>query len=283
MLGLLVLACVTVIVLDASADESSPVDPLRAGVGAVLGPVESATGAAVRPLRELPGSVRSHSALREEVRDLEQANAALRQELATTDLDRNRAAELDGLLRTAEDTGYAVVPARVVGYGAAQSFSRTVTIDAGTTSGIRADQTVVAGDGLVGRVLRAQRRTATVLLVADADSVVGGRLASSMELGFVRGRGEVGGRGRLDLDLADGSVVPSRDDVVVTWGSRAGAPYVAGIPIGTVRAVYSSPRELAKRAVVEPLVDFTALDLVGIVVPAGTSSDRTVLGAEGSP
>lgn len=283
MLGLLVLACVTVMVLDASADESSPVDPLRAGVGAVLGPVESATGTAVRPLRDLPGSVRSHSSLRAEVQELERANAALRQELATTALHRNRAAELDGLLKTVDDTGYAVVPARVVGFGAAQSFSRTVTIDAGTTSGIRADQTVVSDAGLVGRVLRADRRTATVLLIADADSVVGGRLASSMELGFVRGRGEVGGRGRLDLDLADGSVVPGRGDVVVTWGSRAGAPYVAGIPIGVVRAVFSTPRDLAKRAVVEPLVDFTALDLVGVVVPEGTDSDRTVLGAEDSP
>ncbi len=282
LLAVLVLACVTVMVLDVSADDS-PVDPVRSAAAAVLGPIESGASSVVRPLTDLPATVRSHRALRAEVRDLERTNAELRRELARTALDRNRAAELDGLLAATEQTGYAVVPARVVGMGPAQNFTRTVTIDAGTAAGVRADQTVINAAGLVGRVLRADRHTATVLLVADASSVVGGRLASSMELGFVQGRGDVGGEGLLDLDLADGSVVPARGDVVVTWGSRAGAPYVAGIPIGTVQSVQSNPRDLTRSAIIEPLADFTSLDLVGVVVPADTESDRTVLGAEDKP
>ena len=80
--------------------------------------------------------------------------------------------------------------------------------------------TVLNNDGLVGRVIRADRSTATVLLIVDRESVVGGRLGSSMEVGFLRGRGETGDTGRLDLDLVDDSVTPVRDDVVVTWGSR---------------------------------------------------------------
>jgi len=279
-----VLAALTAMVLDARSDGDSPLDPARSAVGAVLGPVEAAAGAAVRPFTDLPGSLRTHDALRAQVRDLERSNAELRRELATTDLVRNRVAELDGLLRTAGDTGHTVVPARVIGAGPGQAFSRTVTIDAGTSSGVVADQTVLNADGLVGRVLRADRHTATVLLVADAGSVVGGRLARSMELGFVRGRGDVGGRGRLDLDLADGSVMPARGDVVVTWGSEAGAPYVPDVPIGIVRSVLSNPRDTTRRAVLTPVVDFTSLDLVGVVVPADTVSDRSLLGAEdGAP
>ena len=104
-------------------------------------------------------------------------------------MDRNRVAELDGLLASARGTGYALVPARVVAMGPAQSFSRTVTIDAGTRSGVHPDMTVLNNDGLVGRVLRADRSTATVLLLVDQESVVGGRLGSSMEVGFLRGRG----------------------------------------------------------------------------------------------
>ena len=175
--------------------------------------------------------------------------------------------------------GYAVVPARVVAMGPAQSFSRAVTIDAGTSSGIRPDMTVLNNDGLVGRVIRADRGTATVLLVVDRESVVGGRLGSSMEVGFLRGRGEVGDRGRLDLDLVDNAVTPARDDVLVTWGSENGAPYVSGIPVGTVTSVFSSPRELSKRAVIDPFVDFSSLDLVGVVVAPDAESDRTVIKA----
>jgi rod shape-determining protein MreC len=157
-----------------------------------------------------------------------------------------------------------------------------VTIDAGTASGVHADMTVMNNDGLVGRVVRATRTTATVVLILDIDSVVGGRLGSSMEVGFLHGLGSLGNQGRLDLDLVDDSAVANEGDTVVTWGSEGGAPYVRGIPIGRVTAVFSSPRETSRRAVIEPFVDFTSLDLVGVVVPAGTRSDRALVNAQGS-
>jgi rod shape-determining protein MreC len=142
--------------------------------------------------------------------------------------------------------------------------------------------TVLNSDGLVGRVVRATRSTATVLLVVDTDSVVGGRLGTSLEVGFLRGRGSADDDGRLALDLVDSSVQPSKDDVVVTWGSKDGVPYVAGIPIGRVESVVSSPQESTRRAMIKPFVDFTALDVVGVVVPKGTQGDRPVLTA-GAP
>ena len=206
----------------------------------------------------------------------------LRRDVHRSGYDRNRLAELEGLTRTARSTGYALVPAHVIALGSRQSFSETVTIDAGTTSGVHADMTVLNNDGLVGRVVRATRTTATVVLVVDADSVVGGRLGSSMEIGTLSGRGTSGGDSRLDLDLVDDSVVANRGDVVTTWGSEGGAPYVAGIPIGTVTAIYSSPRETSRRAVVKPLVDFTSLDLVGVVVPGGETRGRGVIKADGT-
>ena len=278
-LVLLLLACFTVITLDVRGGASSPVDPVRAAVGEVLGPVETGTTVAVRPFTAIPDFFRTTDGLRSDVARLRAENAALRGKLETTAVDRHRAAELDGLLRTSRTSGYALVPARVVAMGPAQSFSRTVTIDAGTSSGIHPDQTVLDNDGLVGRVIRAGRTTATVLLVVDRESVVGGRLGSSMEVGFLRGRGETGDTGRLDLDLVDTSATPAKDDVVVTWGSKNGAPYVAGVPIGRVQSVYASPRLLSKRAVIVPFVDFTSLDLVGVVVDKSTHGDRTVINA----
>jgi rod shape-determining protein MreC len=278
-LVLLLLASFTLITLDVRGGERSPVDPLRTVAGQVLGPVEEATATVVRPFQAVPEFFTTTGALRSEVERLEAENSALRGRLATSVVDRNRAAELDGLLQSSSSTGYALVPARVVAVGPAQSFSRTVTIDAGTSSGVHPDMTVLNNEGLVGRVLRADRSTATVLLIIDRDSVVGGRLGSTMEVGFLRGRGGIGNDGRLDLDLVDNAVTPGRDDVLVTWGSENGAPYVAGIPIGRVTSVYSSPRQLSKRAVIDPFADFSSLDLVGVVVRADTDGDRTVIKA----
>jgi rod shape-determining protein MreC len=275
--GLMLAASLTVITVDAASGDSSPVDPLRSAVGNVIGPVEAGTATATRPFRETLAYFSRNDDLRADVAKLSAQNSQLRSEVEQAPLDRNRLAELDGLTATANQTGYALVAARVVGMGPMQSFSRTVTIDAGTSSGIHKDMTVLNSDGLVGRVIATTRSTANVLLVLDTDSVVGGRLGSNMEIGFLRGRGVTGDRGRLDLDLVDNSVTPAKGDVVVTWGSQNGVPYVSGIPIGKVESVYSTPRELAKHAVVDPFVDFTSIDVVGVVVPRRTSGDRIVI------
>lgn len=283
-LGLLLLACLTVITLDARAGSDSPVDPLRSAVGSVIGPVESAAAGVVRPLTDASGFFRTNRSLREDIATLSAENSRLRSQAAGEPLDRQRLAELDGLTRTAAETGYSLVAARVVAMGPVQSFSRTVTIDAGTSSGITKDMTVLNNDGLVGRVVQTTRTTATVLLIVDAESVVGGRLGTNLEIGFLRGRGVIGDDGRLDLDLVDNAVEPSRNDVVVTWGSRNGVPYVAGIPVGRVESVVATPRQSSRQAVIRPFADFTALDVVGVVVPRGTQGDRTVIagGAGGS-
>ena len=218
-LVLLLLASFTLITLDARGGDDSPLEPVRSAMGDVLGPVENATAAAVRPFTAVPGFFRTTGGLRRDVARLEAENSQLKGALAGVSVDRNRAAELDGLLATSKTTGYALVPARVVAMGPAQSFSRTVTIDAGTRAGIRPDMTVLNNDGLVGRVVRADRSTATVLLLVDQDSVVGGRLGSSMEVGLLRGRGAVGGVEKLDLDLVVPAATVNQDDVLVTWGS----------------------------------------------------------------
>lgn len=280
-MAVMLAASVALITVDAASGDSSPVDPVRGAVADVVGPVEAAANDAARPVTETLAYLDANSRLRADVARLSTQNSELRSQAETAQLDRQRLAQLDGLMSTANQTGYALVAARVVGMGPMQSFSRTVTIDAGTSSGIHKDMTVLNSDGLVGRVLSATRHTATVLLVVDTDSVVGGRLGSNNEIGFLRGRGVTGDRGRLDLDLVDNAVTPARGDVVVTWGSQNGVPYVAGIPIGKIESVYSTPRELAKHAVIDPFVDFTSLDVVGVVVPRDTRSDRLVINGTG--
>lgn len=278
----LLLAAATLVVLDASAGDGSPIDPARRALGEVLGPVEAGASAALSPVRDVQRWMTTRGELRRDVEALSLQNAELAERVRTADFDRNRLREYDRLTTSADRYGRALIPARVIGLGAAQTFSRTVTIDAGTGSGLRPDMTVVNGEGLVGRIVRVTSSTATVLLIVDAESVVGGRVGYSMKVGFLRGRGSLDRGGRLDLELVDQAFVPGRDDSVVTWGSDDGAPYVSGIPVGRVTSVSTSLRETTQRAAIAPYVDFGALDLVGVVVPSGTRSDRAVIEADGS-
>lgn len=276
----LTLSCVTLMVVDKAGGESSPVEPVRRAVGEVFGPIQAGVDTAVGPIFDLPGGLRTNGNLRDQISDLEAENAALAGRLAKAGYDDRRLAELDGLRAMAGDLGYALLPARVVSIGAAQSFTATVTIDAGSSSGLHPDMTVLNGDGLVGRITRVSSHTATVRLIADQGSTVGGRLGDDLELGFVHGTGATNDEGTLDLELTDNMVVPRKGQLVLTWGSEGGAPYVAGVPIGTIDRVFESVRETSYRAVIRPAVDFTALDLVAVVVPSGTGG--RVIEADGS-
>ncbi len=274
----LALTAATLITVD---HQSDVLDPLREVAGEAVGPLQAGAAALTRPVAAVPGWFSSRADLSHDVAALRAENADLRGQLQRSGYDRNRLAEYDRLTALASQTGRVLVPARVVAWGPQQSFSRTVTIDAGSRAGLTTDLTVVNGDGLVGRVIRVSPGTATVLLVLDAESVVGGRVGDSMELGFLRGRGVVGDVGRLDLELIDVNALPARGDVVVTWGSSGGSPYVSGVPIGTVTKAYDSLLNTSRRAVIEPFVDFSALDLVGVVVPPSTDSDRALVRAGG--
>ncbi|TIC81075.1 rod shape-determining protein MreC [Nocardioides sp. GY 10127] len=282
LLAALLLAAATVTTLDLSTDHG-PVEAARGVVADVVGPLESGTAALVRPFTAIGDFFTSRSALRAQVAELQAENDALTDQLATADVDTRRLATYDALAAEADDLDRAVVAARVVGWGAAQTFTDTVTIDAGTEDGVSADDTVIAGDGLVGRVLTADSSTSTVVLITDADSTVGARVGSSGTLGFLTGRGEVSDGATLDLELVDSTEVPDRGETVLTWGSQDGAPYLSGIRIGRVTKVYSSLRDSSVRVEVEPSVDMTSLDVVGVIVPKGTDSARGLItGSSGS-
>jgi len=101
----LLLACATLITLDFHGGTGSPVEPARRAMGEVFGPVESAAASAVRPLTAVPDWFRSRSSMRREIATLAAQNSDLRHQVVTSDVDRNRLAEYDGLTSAASTLG----------------------------------------------------------------------------------------------------------------------------------------------------------------------------------
>lgn len=270
LLVLLIAIAFALITVDIRGGGQSPLDSARRGAASALGPVEKGVSAAVNPVGNAVSAVRGSGARHDRISRLEHENAALKEKLGSNDRTRSRARQLDRLLKTAGAGGYGIKGAEVIGIGAAQGFSWTVTIDAGSKDGIARDQTVINGDGLVGRVTTVSPSTSTVLLANDPDFSVGTRLENSDELGFATGRGG----NALSVQLLNGHAKVNKGDRIVTFGSRGNKPFVPGVPVGTVTKVKRSSGDLTRTVGVRPFVGFSKLDIVGVVVAPPRKNPR---------
>jgi rod shape-determining protein MreC len=219
------------------------------------------------------GAVRDSGTRHNRIAQLEQQNAALKTKLGSDDRNRNRVRELDRMLKKSAAGQYGIKGAEVIAIGAAQGFSWTVTIDAGSHDGIKRDMTVINGDGLVGRVTTVGPDTSTVLLANDPDFTVGTRMEKTDELGFATGQGTR----PLSVQFLNGKAKVKKGDRLVTFGSSKDKPFVPGVPVGEVVRVDPSGGGLTRTVYVRPYVGFTKLDIVGVVVQAPREDPRDMV------
>ncbi|WP_328376944.1 rod shape-determining protein MreC [Streptomyces sp. NBC_01020] len=277
LLVLLIAIAFALITVDIRGGEASPVDGARHAAATVFGPVESGVADAVNPVGNAIGAVRDSGDRHNRISALQRENTALKQQLGSSARNRSRVRQLDSMLKTAGAGQYGIKGAQVIAIGAAQGFSWTVTIDAGTADGIKRDMTVLNGDGLVGRVTTVGPNTATVLLANDPDFTVGTRMEKTDEVGFATGRGDR----PLSVQFLNGKAEVKKGDRLVTFGSSNDKPFVPGVPVGQVVRVDPSGGDLTRTVYVRPYVSFTKLDLVGVVVEPPRSNPRdTVLPAK---
>ncbi len=270
-LGVLLLVSLALITIDYRGGAHSPLRGLRAFGEAVFGPIEGAAAAVVRPVGHAFATIIGAPGAHRRIQRLERENARLRQQLRAEQMDRGRAQQLDRLLGTAGLGGYRIVTAEVISAG--EGLEQTVSIDAGSSDGVRPDMTVITGDGLVGRVTRVGPNTATVLLITDAASSVGGRLEGSNEIGVVQGGGRSAGSA-LSFQLLDSNAPIQVGQRIVSFGSEGDRPYVPGVPIGTVTRIERTPGTLTRTVQVRPFVRYSTLDVVGVVVAPPKKNPR---------
>jgi rod shape-determining protein MreC len=269
LLVLLVLSALTLSALDARGG-LAPFDTLRRGADAVFGPAQDTVGSAARTTGRALGGLPRLGSYRQDNARLERENEQLRSRLRETDALRRSDAQLKALLALRAVGRYPVVPARVVALGSTLGFEWTATIDAGSRDGVRPDQTVLAGQGLVGRTKRVGPFSSTVVLLVDPGSTVGGRLARLGGVGLVTGDGGDG----LRYELVDADAQVRVGDVVDTAGSDT---FVPDVPVGRVTSVLPQASALTRVVAVQPFVDVRSLDLVGVVVGAVRNGPRAVL------
>ncbi|HEX2240927.1 MAG TPA: rod shape-determining protein MreC, partial [Actinomycetota bacterium] len=121
-------------------------------------------------------------------------------------------------------------------------------------------------EGLVGKILRVQEHTATVLLLIDPEGAAAARLTDKTYIGSVKGNG---GSENLSLDFIGTRRDVDLYDEVVTAGYDGGI-FPPNIPIGVVVKVGGESSDLDQDIQIEPYVDFTSdLDYVLVLLETG--------------
>lgn len=262
-LAVLLLLSFTFVALELRNSGNGLTQSLRQFTANLISPIQESSNSFTNSIKNFSNTWKEIRLARSQVKDLQSENLILKEELANTEEDRRRAAELDALLKLAGIGTYEIVPAKVIAIGSAQDYSWTVTIDVGQMDGITTDMTVLTGQGLVGRTVAVANTSSTVALLSDPSSKVGARIGGKGELGFIGGTGLPS---ELEFELFDPIAEIAKGDRIVTWGSENGRPFVPGVPIGEVVSIKSSPGLLTKTARVKPYVKLSSLDLVSVVV-----------------
>ena len=264
-LAVLLVAALALITFDARNSAAGPVRGLRAIGGIVFGSAENVASGVTQPVAAFLGNIGSAATAQSTISGLQRQVVRLRAELSQAQLSKAEAAQLSKLLQLAGRGRYRIVAANVIASGPA--YENTVTIDAGSADGIKQDETVLNGSGLVGVVTTVSSHDATVLLDTDAASTVGVRIGGTGEIGAVTGLGHSqNGPAALRLQVFDANAVLTTGQQLVTFGSVGGRPYVPGVPVGVITRVVASVGSLTKIAYVRPFADDGALGVVGVVI-----------------
>jgi rod shape-determining protein MreC len=242
---------------------------LQRGVSTVFGPVQSVADGALKPARDLVNWFDQTFDARGRNSRLQSELETVRRQAVGADAALAENAQLRKLLRLdrggAIPSGYTPVTGRVIARSPTIWFS-DVTIDAGGDRGIRVNDPVVNGDGLVGTVSAVTGGSAQVTLIADHSSAVSAKVVPIAVQGVVRPN--VGDPGDLILDFIDSTKHVHKGQMVVTAGWRGQgieSRFPPNIPIGEVTRASIVEQEASQQVHVRPYADLRDLDLVQVL------------------
>ncbi len=239
----------------------------------VLAPVEGFFSKIFAPVGNFFGDVKNLGNTRKKIAELTTEVDKLTAQAAVNEDIAGQLNQLKGVLDLAGRGGYKVVAARVINRGSNSTFKQTITIDAGSSSGIERNMTVISDAGLVGVVKSVTSNNAIVLLMSDPTFKVGVRIAGTQSIGVVSGQG---GDSYL-LQLLDTTGEIKKGDVLIARGSDGNKPFVPGVPVGVVNTVQSNASSITQNADVDGITDLEKVGVVAVVIAAPNQPARESL------
>lgn len=254
---------VLIITLDFRGGSTGPLDTVKEVSQAIVAPIQRGLTTVTRPVGNFFSSIADLANLREENNKMRAELDGLRTEVAQArdvvdeNLELRRYFDLD-VPWFAQKRVAAQIVADAPG-----NYKWAVVIDKGRNDGIRRDMAVVSADGLVGKIIQADARQATVLLLIDPEAGSSAMTEEGSLTGLISGNGE---GEPLSFQFVE-------KDEEVTVGDRVFTSnfsvFPRGIPIGYISEISGDIRSTSFEISVSSYVDFKKLNVLQVILEQG--------------
>ncbi len=198
--------------------------------------------------------------LKEENRRLREETVRLKHELTTYREAFIANERYKKLLAIKEGSPAQLVVANVVGADLT-AWVWSITIDKGLKDGIAADMPVMAGDGIIGRVIEPSLAYSKVLLLTDTKSAIAALGQRTRVQGILKGLGD----GTCKLAYVEKSADVAVGDEIITSGMDKIFP--KGFLLGKVVSVDKGQESaLFQEIIVRPVADLKRIEEVAVQV-----------------
>ncbi len=247
---------------------------LSAVSGGKISPVGSLVNIIAKPLQSAGNAIggffedRADRALRYD--EMEKENEELRRQVADlkTAVREREAMEKENIeLRSAlglreRDASMVFESAEIVAKNA-DNWSRSFTINKGSSAGIEVNNCVVTAEGMIGYVSEVGNTWATVTAVTDTTMEAAAIASRTRDVASAEGDFELMSEGKFRLSYLSKDTQVLEGDIIETSG--VGGLFPKGIVLGYVEEVRNETHGISKYAVVSPVCDLDRVNHVMII------------------
>jgi rod shape-determining protein MreC len=247
--------------------EGRNLQPVESVANSVFTPIQQAAGNVTSTVGDWISAIANAKQLEEKNKQLQQVVDSLTAENAQDQQYKTENDQLRAALKfQADRPEIQAVLANNIG-GDPNALSEILTIDKGSSQGIKVGMAVVSPGGiLVGQVSAVKPDRSTVLLITDVQSIVPVATQRTQTPGVLEGRWQQGGNMVMTHIPRDADV--QKNDMLLTSG--LGGTFPKGLICGQVFDVPQNDVQMEKQALAVPFVDLNALSTV-LVITNGTS------------
>lgn len=234
--------------------------PLENLSGDLTGRLQQVTSKSIFAIRQLGDVWHEWMELKEENRRLKEEIVSLKQTLTTYREASIANERYKKLLAIKESAPAQMVVANVVGADLT-AWVWSITIDKGLKDGVVADMPVMAGEGIVGRIIEPSFSYSKVLLLTDTKSAIAALVQRTRVQGILKGLGN----GTCKLAYVEKSADVAVGDEIITSGMDKLFP--KGFLLGRVISVDKGQEtDLFQEIIVQPVADLKRMEEVAIQV-----------------